>query len=188
MLTHAASSVHPQDLSPSIRCFNPRPLSRTFRLYPLVLRSGRSPNKLVDVNLHREAKSRSYHVVVVALAAEVEVAEGVGPKEGVDRVYFTAMGIRFQKILPLYAGNLCKIDSEGKARKVIGCSCVFVKTEGLRLRNRIEKKAAYLQELEEQVSISPSILFLTLYLSINFGNETFFCDSGWDMIRDTTRT
>ncbi|KAI4323441.1 hypothetical protein L6164_023046 [Bauhinia variegata] len=168
MLTHAASSVHPQDLSPSIRCFNPRPLSRTFRLYPLVLRSGRSPNKLVDVNLHREAKSRSYHVVVVALAAEVEVAEGVGPKEGVDR--------------------LCKIDSEGKARKVIGCSCVFVKTEGLRLRNRIEKKAAYLQELEEQVSISPSILFLTLYLSINFGNETFFCDSGWDMIRDTTRT
>ncbi|KAI4323450.1 hypothetical protein L6164_023054 [Bauhinia variegata] len=85
MLTHAASSVHPQDLSPSLRCFNPRPLSRTFRLYPLVLRSrGRSPNKLVDVNLHREAKSRSYHVVVAALAAEVEVAEGVGPKEGVE--------------------------------------------------------------------------------------------------------
>ncbi|KAI4323453.1 hypothetical protein L6164_023056 [Bauhinia variegata] len=134
MLTHAASSVHPQDLSPSLRCFNPRPLSRTFRLYPLVLRSrGRSPNELVDVNLQREAKSRSYHVVVAALAAEVEVAEGVGPKEGVeggdrsristitapkpkkgkaalllnrDRVYFTAMGIQFQKILPLYAGNM----------------------------------------------------------------------------------
>ncbi|KAI4323452.1 hypothetical protein L6164_023056 [Bauhinia variegata] len=85
MLTHAASSVHPQDLSPSLRCFNPRPLSRTFRLYPLVLRSrGRSPNELVDVNLQREAKSRSYHVVVAALAAEVEVAEGVGPKEGVE--------------------------------------------------------------------------------------------------------
>ena len=26
--------------------------------------------------------------------------------------------------------QLCKIDSEGKARKVVGCSCVVVKVKG----------------------------------------------------------
>uniref|UniRef100_A0A0A8XUS5 Pco068483 n=1 Tax=Arundo donax TaxID=35708 RepID=A0A0A8XUS5_ARUDO len=30
----------------------------------------------------------------------------------------------------LYLMQLCKIDSEGKARKVVGCSCVVVKDYG----------------------------------------------------------
>ncbi|KAI4351343.1 hypothetical protein L6164_005718 [Bauhinia variegata] len=47
------------------------------------------------------------------------------------------------KTLGEWAG-LCKIDSEGKARKVIGCYCAFVKTECLGPKNRIEKKATSL--------------------------------------------
>jgi hypothetical protein len=31
--------------------------------------------------------------------------------------------------------QLCKIDSEGKARKVVGCSCVVVKVRMLRVVN-----------------------------------------------------
>ncbi|KAI4318116.1 hypothetical protein L6164_025925 [Bauhinia variegata] len=54
------------------------------------------------------------------------------------------------KTLGEWAG-LCKIDSEGKARKVIDCFCVVVKMECPGLGNRIQKKAAYLQELEKQV-------------------------------------
>ncbi|XP_061353187.1 large ribosomal subunit protein uL1c [Gastrolobium bilobum] len=76
MLTHA------QDLSPSLRSFfNPKPLSRTFSLHPLILK----PIKWVHVSFHTEPKSRSCHAIVSALAAEVEVAETVEEKEdGVD--------------------------------------------------------------------------------------------------------
>ncbi|TKY67964.1 50S ribosomal protein L1 [Spatholobus suberectus] len=77
MLTHAASSVHPQDLSPSLRSFSHRPLSRTFSVYPLVLK----PSKWVQVSFRRDPKSRSCHAVVAALAAEVEVAETVDETE-----------------------------------------------------------------------------------------------------------
>ncbi|CAL9132404.1 unnamed protein product [Musa acuminata var. zebrina] len=34
------------------------------------------------------------------------------------------------KTLGEWAGFLCKIDSEGKARKVVGCSCVVIKDYG----------------------------------------------------------
>lgn len=84
MLTHAASSVHSHDLNPSIRCFNPNPLFKTFPLHPLVLNfRGRNPSKCIDVNLQREARSRSHRVIVAALAAEAELAESV-EEEGVD--------------------------------------------------------------------------------------------------------
>ncbi|KAI9116251.1 hypothetical protein K1719_012418 [Acacia pycnantha] len=69
ILTHASSSVHPQDLTPSLRCFNPDPLFRT-----LVLKSrARNAVKCVDVNPQKEANSRNYRIVVAALAAEAEV-------------------------------------------------------------------------------------------------------------------
>ncbi|XP_054814219.1 50S ribosomal protein L1, chloroplastic [Prosopis cineraria] len=85
MLKHAAS-VHPQDLTPSLRCFNPKPLFRTFSFHPLVLKTrARNAGKFVDVNSQKEAKSRNHRIFVAALAAEaeVEVAEKVG-EEGVD--------------------------------------------------------------------------------------------------------
>lgn len=39
----------------------------------------------------------------------------------------------------------------------------WMQTERLGLRNRIEKKAAYLQELEEQVCLLIFICFMFLY-------------------------
>lgn len=74
MLTHATSSIiHSQDLSPSIRSFAPKPLSRTFFLSPLVLKPANF--------LHVSFQSRSSHSLVAALAAEVEVAETVDEDE-----------------------------------------------------------------------------------------------------------
>ncbi|KAF5469758.1 hypothetical protein F2P56_010322 [Juglans regia] len=88
MLTYAASSVHHQDLIPSLLSFKPKPLSTTFSLYPLVLKPReRRPNRWANVNFHRRDQSGgSYHtrVVVAALAAEAEVAEAVEEKEGVE--------------------------------------------------------------------------------------------------------
>ncbi|KAJ1400264.1 Ribosomal protein L1, bacterial-type [Sesbania bispinosa] len=75
MLTHAASSVHPQDLSPSLRSFLLP--NRTFSLYPLVLK----PSKWLHLTFHKDSQSRSSHAVAAALAAEVEVAETVDEKE-----------------------------------------------------------------------------------------------------------
>ncbi|KAG4992403.1 hypothetical protein AAZX31_09G207400 [Glycine max] len=60
--------VHSQDLSPSLRSFSHRPISRTtFSLYPLLLK----PSKW----LHIEPKSRTCHALVAALSAEVQVPE-----------------------------------------------------------------------------------------------------------------
>ncbi|KAB1224968.1 50S ribosomal protein L1, chloroplastic [Morella rubra] len=92
MLTYAASSVHPQDLTPSFLSFKTKPLSTTFSLCPcpLVLKpQERRRSKWTDVNLKREGKSGgSYytHVVVSAVAAEAEVAEAVEEKEGGEGV------------------------------------------------------------------------------------------------------
>ncbi|KAK9282726.1 hypothetical protein L1049_010946 [Liquidambar formosana] len=85
MLTYAASSVIPQDLTPFLS-FKPNPsLFRTFPLCPLVLqRRDRKLSSWVDVSSPREAKSGSYHVVVAALATETEVDESVEEKEAVE--------------------------------------------------------------------------------------------------------
>ena len=40
---------------------------------------------------------------------------------------------RLNKIEYLMLFQLCKIDSEGNARKVVGCSCLVVKVLSLRL-------------------------------------------------------
>lgn len=81
MLTHPTSS----ELSPSLRSFAPipnYPLSRTFSLYPLVLKP---TAKCVHVSF---SHSRSSHALVAALAAEVEVAQTVDEDEdeGADDV------------------------------------------------------------------------------------------------------
>ncbi|XP_059449143.1 large ribosomal subunit protein uL1c [Corylus avellana] len=90
MLTYAASSVHPQDITPSLIAFKPKPLSTTFSLCPLVLNHReRRLGKWVNVNFRREARhgaSQRTQVVVAALAAEAEVAEDVEEQEGVEAV------------------------------------------------------------------------------------------------------
>ncbi|KAG7945747.1 hypothetical protein I3843_14G005000 [Carya illinoinensis] len=135
MLTYAASSVHHQDLIPSLLSFKPKPLAATFSLYPLVLKPReRRPNRWANVNFHRRDQSGGFYhtrVVVAALAAEAEVAEAVEEKEGVegaaesgtvsvpkpkkgkaalllkrDRVYVTSLGFRFRKLLlPIYTNR-----------------------------------------------------------------------------------
>lgn len=85
MLSYSASSVHSQDIinNPSIISFKPKPLSRTFSLYPLVLRRReRKPCKWVNGYLQREFSNHGrYPLVAAAVAAEAEVAEAVEEKE-----------------------------------------------------------------------------------------------------------
>ncbi|XP_011047354.1 PREDICTED: 50S ribosomal protein L1, chloroplastic-like [Populus euphratica] len=77
MLTYAASTVLPQDLTPSLLSFKPKALS----LYPLV--SERKSSNWVKFYAQTEAKSRPCRVVVAAaLAAEAEVGEEVEETEG----------------------------------------------------------------------------------------------------------
>ncbi|KAJ9174551.1 hypothetical protein P3X46_013187 [Hevea brasiliensis] len=82
MLTYAASTVHPQDLTPSILSFK----SKTFS-YPPALGSGgeRKSNKGLNLYTQKEAKFGTCSVVVAAaLAAESEVAEESEETEGGD--------------------------------------------------------------------------------------------------------
>ncbi|XP_015952975.1 50S ribosomal protein L1, chloroplastic isoform X1 [Arachis duranensis] len=77
--------AHPQDLSPSLRFFLPRPSSRTFSssssssssFSPLL---SKPPTRWLHVTFHREP----FSAVVAALAAEVEVAETVDDTDEVD--------------------------------------------------------------------------------------------------------
>ncbi|OMO69720.1 Ribosomal protein L1 [Corchorus capsularis] len=79
MLTYAASSVHAQDLTPSILSFKSN--KPTSSLYPLVLRTSRdrkSGLKWANLSPHRHSK----HAVVAAVAAEADLAEATEEKEG----------------------------------------------------------------------------------------------------------
>ncbi|KAF2319639.1 hypothetical protein GH714_017788 [Hevea brasiliensis] len=83
MLTYASTTVHPQELTPSLLSFKPR----TFSLYPWALGSGgeRKSSKFVNLFTQKEAKFGTCSVVVAAaLAAEAEVAEEVEGREGGD--------------------------------------------------------------------------------------------------------
>ncbi|KAF2319713.1 hypothetical protein GH714_018179 [Hevea brasiliensis] len=83
MLTYASTTVHPQELTPSLLSFKPR----TFSLYPWALGSGgeRKSSKFVNLFTQKEAKFGTCSVVVAAaLAAEAEVAEELEGREGGD--------------------------------------------------------------------------------------------------------
>ncbi|KAK2637006.1 hypothetical protein Ddye_031798 [Dipteronia dyeriana] len=84
MLTYAASSVHPQDLTPPLSLFSFKPKTPAFSLHtnPLVFscRGERRAAKWVDdLSTQREARSGFYcnHMAVsaAAMAAEAELAE-----------------------------------------------------------------------------------------------------------------
>ncbi|XWS77391.1 hypothetical protein CRYUN_Cryun01aG0257500 [Craigia yunnanensis] len=80
MLKYAASTVHAQDLLPSILSFKSN--KPTFSLYPLVLKASRdrkSGLKWANLCSLRDSK----HVVVAAVASEAEVAEAAEENEGV---------------------------------------------------------------------------------------------------------
>jgi len=77
MLTYATSTVHPQDLTPSLLSFKPQ----IFSVCPLI--SDRKSSNRINFYSQTEAKSRPCRVVVAAaLAAEAEVGEEVEETEG----------------------------------------------------------------------------------------------------------
>ncbi|XP_038718370.1 40S ribosomal protein S12-like isoform X2 [Tripterygium wilfordii] len=81
--------------------------------------------------LHEGAKVIEKHAAQLCLLAEdcdqpdyVKLVKGLCVDHNVSLVTVPSA-----KTLGEWAG-LCKIDSEGKARKVVGCSCVVVKDYG----------------------------------------------------------
>ncbi|CAN6697032.1 unnamed protein product [Malus baccata var. baccata] len=70
VLTYASSYAHPQDLTPSLVSFRPKPLFKTFCLCPLALR----PREIKPSNW---ANSEPHRVPAAALTAEADVAEDV---------------------------------------------------------------------------------------------------------------
>lgn len=83
MLTYVASTVHPQDLTPSLLSFKPK----TSSLYSWALGScgERKSSKFVNLFKQKEAKFGNCSVIVAAsLAAEAEVADEVEGREAGD--------------------------------------------------------------------------------------------------------
>jgi len=81
--------------------------------------------------LHESAKAldrRTAHLCVLANTCDepmyVKLVEALCAEHGINLIK-----IDDNKKLGEWAG-LCKIDKEGKARKVVGCSCVVVKDYG----------------------------------------------------------
>ncbi|XP_065879149.1 small ribosomal subunit protein eS12-like [Euphorbia lathyris] len=81
--------------------------------------------------LHEGAKVIEKHAAQLCVLAEdcnqpdyIKLVKGLCADHGVG-----LLTVPSAKTLGEWAG-LCKIDSEGKARKVVGCSCVVVKDYG----------------------------------------------------------
>ncbi|GMN49902.1 hypothetical protein TIFTF001_019066 [Ficus carica] len=96
----------------------------------LVLRKSLAHGGLVR-GLHEAAKVIEKHTAQLCLLAEdcdqpdyVKLVKALCADHNVNMITVPSA-----KTLGEWAG-LCKIDSEGKARKVVGCSCVVVKDFG----------------------------------------------------------
>ncbi|KAM1285709.1 hypothetical protein EV1_028260 [Malus domestica] len=76
VLTYASSYSHPQDLTPSLVSFQPKPLFKTFCLCPLALRPR-------EIKPSKCANSEPQRVPAAALTAEAEVSEDVDENEEV---------------------------------------------------------------------------------------------------------
>lgn len=72
---------------------------------------------------------------------------------------YTILGSVISDQLPLFCTQLCKIDSEGKARKVVGCSCVVVKVKLLKHHFHVSLNCFLHSSLD--VSITPCMFFLS---------------------------
>lgn len=117
----------------------PAPLGETMDLMTalqLVVKKALAHGGLTR-GLHESAKVIEKHAAQLCLLAEdcdqldvVKVVKGLCAEHNVN-----LLTVPSAKTLGEWAG-LCKFDAEGKARKVVGCSCVVVKdygeeTEGL---------------------------------------------------------
>ncbi|XP_023007085.1 40S ribosomal protein S12-like [Cucurbita maxima] len=96
----------------------------------LVLRKSLAHGGLVR-GLHESAKAIEKHAAQLCVLGEdcnqpdyVKLVKALCAEHDVN-----LMTVPSAKTLGEWAG-LCKIDSEGKARKVVGCSCVVVKDFG----------------------------------------------------------
>ncbi|KAJ8755375.1 hypothetical protein K2173_019173 [Erythroxylum novogranatense] len=96
----------------------------------LVLRKSLAHGGL-SKGLHEGAKIIEKHAAQLCVLAEdcnqpdyIKLVKGLCADHGVS-----LLTVPSAKTLGEWAG-LCKIDSEGKARKVVGCSCVVVKDFG----------------------------------------------------------
>ncbi|KAB1211895.1 40S ribosomal protein S12 [Morella rubra] len=111
----------------------PAPLGETMDVMTalqLVLRKSLAHGGLAR-GLHEGAKVIEKHAAQLCVVAEdcdqpdyVKLVKGLCADHNVK-----LMSVPSSKTLGEWAG-LCKIDSEGKARKVVGCSCVVVKDFG----------------------------------------------------------
>ncbi|KAJ9152925.1 hypothetical protein P3X46_026432 [Hevea brasiliensis] len=111
----------------------PAPLGEAMDLMTalqLVLRRSLAHGGLIR-GLHEGAKVIEKHTAQLCVLAEdcnqpdyVKLVKGLCADHGVG-----LLTIPSAKTLGEWAG-LCKIDSEGKARKVVGCSCVVVQDYG----------------------------------------------------------
>ncbi|KAK8597490.1 hypothetical protein V6N13_094895 [Hibiscus sabdariffa] len=97
---------------------------------PLVVRKSRAHGGLAR-GLHEAAKAIEKHNAHLCIIAEdcdqpdyVKLVKALCADHNVKLLHAPS-----SKALGEWAG-LCKIDSEGKARKVVGCSCVVVKDYG----------------------------------------------------------
>ncbi|CAN1303631.1 40S ribosomal protein S12 [Linum perenne] len=97
----------------------------------LVLRKALAHGGLTK-GLHEAAKVIEKHAAQLCVLAEdcnqadyVKLVKALCADHNVS-----LMTVPSAKTLGEWSGVLCKIDSEGKARKVVGCSCVVVKDFG----------------------------------------------------------
>ncbi|OAY29433.1 40S ribosomal protein S12 [Manihot esculenta] len=112
---------------------SPAPLGEALDLMAalqLVLRKSLAHGGLIR-GLHEGAKVIEKHTAQLCVLADdcnqpdyVKLVKGLCADHGVG-----LLTIPSAKTLGEWAG-LCKIDSEGKARKVVGCSCVVVQDYG----------------------------------------------------------
>ncbi|KNA20658.1 hypothetical protein SOVF_050270 [Spinacia oleracea] len=111
----------------------PTPLGETMDLMTalqLVLKKSTAHGGLIR-GLHQSAKVIEKHAAQLCLLAEdcdqpdyFKLVKALCSEHNVS-----LLTVPSAKTLGEWAG-LCKIDSEGKARKVVGCSCVVVKDYG----------------------------------------------------------
>ncbi|KAK9715801.1 hypothetical protein RND81_06G190500 [Saponaria officinalis] len=122
-----------EDVAVAVPVVEPSPLGEAMDLMTalqLVLKKSMAHGGLAR-GLHEGAKAIEKHGAHLCLLAEdcdqpdyVKLVKALCAEHNVN-----LLTVPSAKTLGEWAG-LCKIDSEGKARKVVGCSCVVVKDYG----------------------------------------------------------
>ncbi|XP_059596805.1 small ribosomal subunit protein eS12 isoform X1 [Vitis vinifera] len=147
------------------------PLGETLDLMTalqLVLRKSLAHGGLVR-GLHEGAKVIEKHAAQLCVLAEdcnqpdyIKLVKALCADHNVSLI-----SVPSAKTLGEWAG-LCKIDSEGKARKVVGCSCVVVKVQihAWILDNVL--KAVYLMAIFTENSVSRNKILIVLAIENSY--------------------